>query len=192
MGVNTKLSKAQVKEINGEVAAKAEDRKVREDILTTQLMAKKLATHATEGLLLRFDGQKDYKDKDGKFQTKMLRYKNFYTGEFYSFSLKELLNNFKVAGETVASTLKFDQDNMWSLPGLIFVDNVVPAIAGKEEYPLVSYKGYTQTLFTKYAGEALSKQLDKIKVKKNLRPDSNPFLDQVNIITDPTKIPVLI
>ena len=186
MSKTAKLTEAQITE----VLTSKDAYSAREEIISAQLTAKKLVTNAATGLLLKYETFKEYK-KDGKVESVQLKYKEYFTNTFYSLSLKDLLNTLRVDGAPIAVQITYIEGS-WSVPDLIYISDAKESADKDKEYPLVAYKGYRQSIFTTLEGEALSKEIEKIRNPRKLRPNSKAFLKEINVITDKTKIPVLI
>lgn len=175
-----------IKKVTGVVA-------VREELVVKNFKSNKIVTHAEEGMLLAFQRQKPYKNSDGEVVTIMITYKNVDTGMLYAISMRDLLNKLEDStGSILAQSVVFIGGN-WDIPAILFLDVVEAYSATTEksklEYPLVSYKGYSSSIFDEKDALKLEKKIKSVKTAKNLKDGSKPFLKTIRVITNVEDLP---
>ena len=188
---NTTVTKAQitavVKKVNG--AAQAA-RTFKENVVTQQYRSKKMVTSLKGGEFLEFKTSNTFYNDKGEVTTIMAKYQNISGVGFFSISLRDMLNKLTTEdGASYAESVKFDENGDWNMPAVMYIPEVTKAKEGSEVYPLVSYNGYTPSIFQEEQ-DVIAKKIEAIKVPANLKSDAEAFLDVITVETTVAKMPL--
>jgi len=185
MSKNT-ITRAQVEKLAEAVNEK--ELMLRAEVVHKNLATRKVMTSVHKGALLKFLDKVPYgKDQAGDPKTIICKYQDHFSGKFYSISIKDILNNLVLkGGNVIASTV--GTEAMWTIPALIYINDVVVEELAKQTYPITMYTGYSRTLFEK-EGLELTKALDAVKQTPK-HTYAEPFHKLVEVIIDVTKIPL--